>query len=395
MSAVQQATGQRVLVAAGALLILVLVGFLLHTLASILQPLFIALVLVYLIRPAMRFMTAWRVPDVLALPVLFAVVLCCAVLFGVIIQKHVAQFQAKEWLYRQRFKERSNALVMPILNLAERLSPKEGRGGSEAETPTTLATRQVQPPARGIQQYSEEIMTKVIQFAYAGARTLPGLLGTTVLVLVYMMFLLAEARRFPQRIRRSYPPERAEAILEVVEHINDGIFKYISIKVLASFLTAAFSLLIMRVFDLDFFVLWALLIFLFNFVPYIGSIVACMFPILTGLLQYPSPWTALWLAVFLTAVQLAVSQVIEPKMAGRRLGISPVVVLTAVAFWGWLWGVLGMVLAVPVVVAIKIIMSNVPATRPIAAMIGDISDEKRLAAEPPADQPPASGRPME
>ncbi len=343
--------------AAAALVILVLLGFVMHVMAGILQPLFIAVALCYLIRPASRFIIRYRVPKALALPAVFVLAMVLIMGLGWIVKAHVEAFRDRAGEYQHRVTANVQRAADSVASLHPRLEAKLGNLSIQDQLADQIDLR------------------RIANLALVGVGTAVSWAATVFLVLVYLMFLLVEVEHFPQRIRGAYPTDRAEEILRVVEKINDGIYRYVSVKVLMSLLVAIISLAIMLVFGLDFLVLWALLLFLFNFIPYIGSVIACAFPILTGFLQFERVWPALLLAALLIAAQLVVGNIFEPRLAGRRLGLSPVIVLLSLAFWGWLWGVLGMVLSVPIVVAAKIVMENVPATRPVAALIGDVSGE--------------------
>ncbi len=123
-------------------------------------------------------------------------------------------------------------------------------------------------------------------------------------------------------------------------------------------------------FGIDFAILWAVLVFLLNFIPYLGGLVAMAPPILLAFID--SPWRGLAVVVLLIAIQLFTGQFLEPKMAGRRLNLSPLLILLALAFWGYLWGPVGMILAVPLTVVCKIILDNIPETRPIGTLMSNL-----------------------
>src|SRR5262249_61202019 len=105
--------------------------------------------------------------------------------------------------------------------------------------------------------------------------------------------------------------------------------------------------------------MWGVLVFLFNFIPYIGSFVAVSLPIILSFLQYAEePWKPLLITLLLLLIQRVVDNYIEPRLTGRKLGLSPLIILLSLAFWGWLWGVVGMILAVPLTVIGTIILET-------------------------------------
>ena len=164
--------------------------------------------------------------------------------------------------------------------------------------------------------------------------------------------------------------ERAERVLAVVADVNKSVQRYVSLKVLISFITAFVSVVIMKVSGLHYAATFGIIVFLFNFVPYIGSVIATILPCLVGLLQFKEPLSALWLAIALAVAQQIIGNVIEPRVQGKGLSISPVVIILALGFWGWLWGISGMILAVPITVTIRIILEQFETTRRPALMMG-------------------------
>ena len=114
------------------------------------------------------------------------------------------------------------------------------------------------------------------------------------------------------------------------------------------------------------------LIFLFNFIPYLGSLVAVSLPIVLIFLQFiEEPWKPLLITLLLLLVQRVVDNFIEPRLTGQKLGLSPLLVLLSLAFWAWLWGVVGMIMAVPLTVIGKIILENIRETKPLATLLSN------------------------
>lgn len=122
-------------------------------------------------------------------------------------------------------------------------------------------------------------------------------------------------------------------------------------------------------FGADFAFTWGILTFLGNFIPYIGSFVVCLLPIMQGFFQFDTLWEPLTMGLVLICIHQITGNVIEPRITGKSLGISPLAILFTLAFWGYCWGVVGMFLAVPLTVLVKLIMENIEATKPIAALI--------------------------
>jgi predicted PurR-regulated permease PerM len=128
--------------------------------------------------------------------------------------------------------------------------------------------------------------------------------------------------------------------------------------------------LALSVIGVDFSVNWGVLAFVLNFIPYVGSLIASIPPILVALVQfYPDIKPAITTAIVLLAIQMSIGNFLAPKVVGDALNINPIVVLLSLLFWGWLWGGVGAVLAVPIAVVIKITCENVPILRPVAILM--------------------------
>jgi predicted PurR-regulated permease PerM len=199
-----------------------------------------------------------------------------------------------------------------------------------------------------------------------------GVVTTCFVVLIYLVFVLAEKASFPVRIHRAFDQARANQILNVIDNSNRAIANYIGLKTFVSFLQGSLSFVVLALFDVDFALMWGLLIFLFNFIPYLGSLIAVTSPIVLCFVQHPDqPWRGILVAAILLLIQRVVDNWIEPRLAGRKLGLSPLLIILSLAFWGAIWGIVGMVLAVPLTAVGKIILENIRETRPIAALLSN------------------------
>ena len=200
--------------------------------------------------------------------------------------------------------------------------------------------------------------------------TFSGFASNALIIVIYLMFIFTEQAVFTKKMKALFTTPASYAKYEdVVGHINEAIIKYLSVKSVVSILTAALSYLIMVLVGVDFAIFWAFLIFLLNFIPNIGSIVATLFPALLTLVQFDH-LTPFFIIIFgVGAVQMIVGNVIEPRMMGDSLNISPLVVIIALSLWGALWGLTGMVLSVPITVIIIIILAQFKETRPMAILL--------------------------
>jgi AI-2 transport protein TqsA len=189
-------------------------------------------------------------------------------------------------------------------------------------------------------------------------------------VALYLLFLLLEGSRLPDRIRKAYAPERADAILHVAGQVNAAIVSYLKAKVKSSLLLAAPVGLALWLLGVKFALLWMVLTFLCNFIPYIGSVVAYTLPVGFAFLWFgPATWEPYAAAGVLLACQLLSASVLEPMIIGNAVGVSPLVILGSLAFWGLVWGIPGMFLAVPLTVVAILVMEHFEQSRPVARLL--------------------------
>ncbi len=196
---------------------------------------------------------------------------------------------------------------------------------------------------------------------------LGSLLADAFLVLLTTLFLLLEGVGLPAKLKSAmkHPEQALKGLGQIAHNINH----YMGIKAATSLLTGILVALWLGWLGVDFAVLWGVLAFLLNFVPNIGSIIAAVPPMLLALVQ-PGPAAALWTLVGYLVINNLVGNLLEPRLMGRGLGLSALVVFVSLVFWGWVLGPVGMFLAVPLTMALKIALDATPATRPMAVLLG-------------------------
>ena len=198
--------------------------------------------------------------------------------------------------------------------------------------------------------------------------------GNVGIVLVYLAFLLVEQGHAASKLDALLGGNagRITRVRQVIARINSDIRTYLWVKTLLSVVTGAVSWIVMKAVGLDLAEFWAVLIFFLNFIPTIGSILGFVFPALLTLAQFSEPLAPfVMVSALLGATQIVTGNVIEPRMMGRTLKLSPLVILLALALWGSLWGIIGMFLSVPITVMALIIFAQFRQTRPIAILLSD------------------------
>lgn len=212
---------------------------------------------------------------------------------------------------------------------------------------------------------------------------LGGALTNSLLILLTVVFILLEASTLPAKLRLALrTPEESIARME---GMLDSINQYMGIKTLISVGTGLAVWVWLVIWGVDFAVLWGVLAFLLNYIPTVGSILAAIPAVLLALVQIDLQ-TALAVGAGYVVVNTVVGNVVEPKVMGRGLGLSTLVVFVSLVFWGWVLGPVGMFLSVPLTMAVKIALDANPQTRPIAIMLGGEIREPKLA-EPGCAEP--------
>ncbi len=217
-------------------------------------------------------------------------------------------------------------------------------------------------------RFTPEIsLTALISFA---AASISSLASNAAIIGLYALFLVIERGMILRKLLlMARSADERKHFNEILDDIGSRVRTYVLVKTAMSLLVAAVSWLLMSLLGIDFDGFWAVLIFVLNFIPYVGSIIAVIFPAVLALVQFESFGLALGALVLLTAVQFIVGSIIEPRVMGRSLNLSPVIILFTLALWGSIWGVVGAILCVPLTVIIMIGFSRFEATRPLAILL--------------------------
>ncbi|WP_171060619.1 AI-2E family transporter [Poseidonocella sp. HB161398] len=197
-----------------------------------------------------------------------------------------------------------------------------------------------------------------------------GLINQFGVVAIYVGFLLADQALFPAKMRALFPdPARRAEAEALLGELAARISSYLWIMTRVSALTAALSWLAMWLLGLHNALFWAILVFVLNFIPTIGSVLGVMLPTAFAILQFGELGGVVVLGCLLGAVQFTIGNILLPRMAGQTLNISLVVTILALFVWGALWGVTGLFLAVPLTAMLVIVAARFEASRPIAVML--------------------------
>lgn len=200
-------------------------------------------------------------------------------------------------------------------------------------------------------------------------------LSKFLLLIIGISFILAEAKSFESKLKIIFKNNQEK--LHHFKLFSHNIQKYFIVKTATSFLTGAIITAVLITFDIDYPILWGVIAMLFNFIPVIGSIVAAIPALLLSLFTGDLQTTA-WLTALYMVVNISISNIIEPKLMGKELGLSPLVIFFSLILWGWILGIVGMFLAVPITMTLKIAFDSNAQTKWIAIMMSDLSTKKKI-----------------
>jgi predicted PurR-regulated permease PerM len=198
-----------------------------------------------------------------------------------------------------------------------------------------------------------------------------GVFELMIMTVFYLLFIILGASRLPHRVRRAFPGPRGEQVLAIAGKIGTGMERFMQVKTLVSLGMAVSAAVLMYLFGLRDWLLWAIFFFAFNYITYIGSFIACVPPIVAAYLDLNSPVAATTLAVLVVLNRFVWIDYVEIKMAGRHLNIDSTLLFLWLAYWGWMWGVVGLILAFPMVTSLKIVLENLETTRGWAVLMSE------------------------
>jgi len=313
--------------------------------SSILVPFFLAVFIAVICTPPMFWLQRKGVPKVLALVLILVAILVVGLLLGALIVPSLNDFLSSLPDYQERLSAHIAALISWLR--------EKGINIPQKEVPGAFHPGWVMSLAGGIFSALSSVLTNAF------------------LILLTVVFILLEAADFPKKLRLVLKnPERS---LSTIEKFSQSAKRYLVIKTLIS---AAVGLLIwlwLFILGVDYPVLWGTLSFLLNYVPNIGSIIAALPVALLALVQL-GVGSALLTVLGFVVVHIVVGNIIEPKLTGKGLSLSTLVVFLSMVFWGWVLGPIGMILSVPMTILVKIALESYEETRGLAIMLGSSTE---------------------
>lgn len=316
-------------------ILIIILFFMMKTLGSILLPLIVAIMGVVLYQPVIEFLNKKAVPTRLILPgvAVFSLTMI-TVVFNIFINTGTQIFEKRVYLGQMLFRK-----IEKIVYYLDEVLP--------IDIDTSF-----------LSDFQQSFFSSQI-FTYAAGGLASGIskFGSSFMMFaLYFLFLLFNMHQYNRYI--SYVGGSDLQFTRNLERIQETIVSYMSIKFVFSISTGIIVGIITSLFGLEFAIFWGFVTFLFNFIPSIGSILATSFPMLMAIVQFDSGVKILILGIILFAIQFTIGNIIEPKIMGNRLRLNTVTVLFGLVFWGYIWGIAGMFLSVPLMVMTKIFLES-------------------------------------
>ena len=335
--------------------------------APILVSMLLSVFIAVISGPPLFWLQRKGVPKPLAFVIVIAAVIAIGMILAVLVGTSLDDFSRALPVYQERIKEQASALLAWLGRLGIDVSD---RGLLEAFDPGAAMN----------------LVARILT-------GLGGALTNAFLILLTVIFILLEASSFPGKLRATLAdPQRS---FQTIDTFINNVQRYMAIKTIASLATGITIAVWLAILGVDYPLLWGTLAFLLNYVPNLGSILAAVPAVLLALLQLGAG-PALLATLGYLVVNVVIGNMIEPRIMGRGLGLSTLVVFLSLVFWGWVLGPVGMLLSVPLTMTLKIALDSNEDTRWIAVLLGpEVPVEAISHALPknPNREPPEEGPP--
>ncbi len=363
-----------------AIIVMTIIVTILKQLKTVFIPLTFAMYLSFIFSPINRYLTAKRVPKMLTVTLLVVIIFFTFTLAGTLVYTGVATF-ADDWpWYKARIgsflNDSAKALKIPDYALDKEEIEKHPEQYDKDGKPIVTSKQSV--IKNQFRQYFSEVEISDILSQISFQNMITNTMGTfgdflfkLMMTIIFMIFIVAGRERFARRLERALTQEEQKHSSSIFQEVEKNIIRYLVVKTFISLGTALAGMFFVYIFGIDFVIITGLLLFILNFIPNIGSIVASLFPIVVSIFQYGFGWQTFAILIALTGIQTIFGNILEPKILGDQYNLSPVVILFALIFWGWVWGAVGMVLAVPLVLTIHIVIREFDSLRVITAILSD------------------------
>ncbi len=342
----EEESWQRILQIMAIIVIAIAIAFILKTLKNIFVPIMLAIFISYLFAPISEKLAKIKIPRVVSLFIILGVIGVVGRYFVQILINNTREFID----------------FYPTLE-------------SQALNTLTRWLRQyLHIEAVGVQSIMQS--SRVQELLSSSVRISVSFVGKFALTLLILLFIYLTYGNYPNLIKQAFgrDSKRLGDVFEIVRNINHQITQYFIVKTLISLGTGGLTGIACAILGIKFAALWGFLAFLLNYIPYIGSFVAIVLPIILSVLQFPHSYKPFVTGGVLFGIQLFMGNYLDPEMMGNKFNLSPIVIIFSLFFWGYVWGIVGTFLAVPITAMIKIFMQNIEPLQPIAVLMSKRAD---------------------
>lgn len=326
--------GNKVIAASLVIIVIFIGGVVLRLAKPVLFPFFLAIFLSFILYPVIDFLNRIHIPKAFSVIFLLIITFFIIYLLGALFYSSGKAFASEFPKYGQK-----------ISSILTTLQQKFKLTSFNWETVDWIGKLDI---------------NKIGGFFLSSLGPFFSFMSNLFLIFIFLVFILAGRGRTRIKIKNSFDSSRASIIIDVIQNIDRQIQRYLAIKTVVSLITGILATIVLMIFGVDFAIVFGFFTFLLNYIPTVGSVIATLLPLIIAVFQFDTLWTAFWIFLLLGSIQMTIGSFIEPKLMGKGLGLSPLVVLFFLFFWGWLWGIPGMILAVPMAAIIKIVCSNIP-----------------------------------
>ena len=328
--------------------LMILVFYLMATLSKILLPLIIAFLFAMLFQPIIIRLSKFKLPNIIILPIVAVITLGFLYLVTEVVWTTVNDIIAEQDFLIARFNEKFAA----VLAWYNKIS------GSRFRTGTFFTQMYKQVDKQWLTEVAKNLFGSITSFS-----------GDFFWFSIYYVVLLAGIPNY-QKYFRFVGGDKGEELLINYENIQKSVMSYMMLKTLINLLLGFGVFVVCLVFDVKFALFWGFIMFLLHYIPSIGAIIATFPPILMCALQSESIAPIAIVAALLVAMQFIVGNMLEPKVMGTKLKINTLTVIFGLVFWGYIWGIAGMLLSVPMLVIMKLILEKIPDMSVVARLMG-------------------------
>ncbi|MFQ6081993.1 MAG: AI-2E family transporter [Candidatus Aminicenantia bacterium] len=325
------------------IIVVVVLGVIMRLAKPVLIPFSLAVFLSFLLNPVIEFLTRKKIPKAISIIFILIITFMILYLLGLLFYSSGKAFASELPKYGKKFNDL-------LTNLVQRWE---------------ISTTKWEP----IDWAKQLNFSAVASFLLASLGSFFNFIANLFLVLLFLVYILAGRGKLRAKLEKSFKRKNSVRINEIISNIDHQVYKYLSVKTFISLITGILAGTILFIFGVNFPIVWGFLTFLLNYIPNVGSAIATIAPVVMAIIQFESLWPALWIIILLIVVQMVMGNVVEPRVLGESLDLSPLVVIISLIFWGWLWGIVGMLLAVPIMATVKIVCENIPSLHFVSELI--------------------------